>query len=207
MRTSSEGGSASPSSFVDANGDALFDANGMPIFDKSRLLSEEFKSYLYTLDFQKKPVTDMGVGGYMKAIRPYQAGGYTVEHLATHVMGATIYCQVRVRITLLSGRVFESFGDADNRGTPDGDTCLRTAESVAFKRAVGRALNISQVDFGNEASAPKRRHENLQDPASAKTEVRGIDLSKAKPHTRAGRGAESKPAQEKQSGGLWDRCR
>lgn len=126
----------------------LFDENGMPTFDKARLLSDEFKPYHYSLEFRNRSVLDMRVGGYQKAIRPYQDGGHVAEHLATHVMGSTIYCQVAVSIPLLSGKVFMALGDADNRGTPDGDTCLRTAESVAFKRAVCKALDISPIDFG-----------------------------------------------------------
>jgi hypothetical protein len=160
---------------------ALFDENGMPIFDKTRLLSTEFEPYRYTLEFKTTDVVDMTVGGYQRAIRPYQDGGYVAEHIATHIMGSTIYCQVKVCIRLLSGVVFESFGDSDNRGVPDGDTCLRTAESLAFKRAVQRALDISSVDFGNAKKPPKRASSKSgrgsYAGANERLAARGTDLS------------------------------
>ena len=179
----------------------LFDVNGMPIFDKTRLLTDEFKPYRYTLEFKETSVVDMKVGGYMEAIRPYQAGGYTVEHIGTYVTGATIYCQVKVKLQLHSGVVFESLGDADNRGTPDGDTCLRTAESVAFKRAVCRALNISPCDFGNVESDTKYRG---GDRGGSEHKTRGpqIDWTKIK---RAPRD-ETGTSLRKDGNAVWEKC-
>jgi len=186
----------------------LFDANGMPVFDKARLITEEFAPYLYTLEFKAKNVTDMTVGGYQKAIRPYLAGGYTTELLETHVMGGVIYCQVRVTIKLLSGVTFESFGDADNRGSPDGDTCLRTAESRAFKRTVTQALDIAPVDFKDAKVKPARGRESHYEGAAerlAKREseqLRGVDLAAISPmKTPPPSGVN--PAGAK---GVWERC-
>jgi len=185
----------------------------MPIFDKTRLLSDEFAPYLYTLEFKDTSVVDMKVGGYQKAMRPYQVGGYEVEHIATHVMGATIYCQVRVRIRLHSGVVFESLGDADNRGSPDGDTCLRTAESHAFKRAVSRALDISAVDFGNGKTSKKALGRTNRGGRAGAAErlaarttdtARGVDLATISPLP-----ANLPPPVVNTEGakGVWDRCR
>ncbi len=186
----------------------LFDANGMPIFDKTRLLSEEFAQYLYTLEFKAKNVTDMTVGGYQAAIRPYMDGGYTTELLATHVMGGVIYCQVRVTIKLLSGVTFESFGDADNRSSPDGDTCLRTAESRAFKRTVTQALNIAPVDFRDAKVAASRGRGSHYEGAAERLarreteQLKGVDLAVISPmKTPPPSGVN--PAGAK---GVWERC-
>lgn len=191
----------------------LFDEYGMPIFDKSVLLGDEYEPYRYTLEFKDTSVVDMRVGGYQKAIRPYQDGGYVVEHIGTYVTGPTIYCQVKVTITLLSGAVFESLGDADNRGTPDGDTCLRTAESVAFKRAVCRALDISPIDFGNakkgsrkaQAKSGRRGYAGANERLAAREQEsrRGVDLAAGLPEPNAAPTAPLSDAAK----GVWDKCR
>jgi hypothetical protein len=188
----------------------LFDEYGMPIFDKAVLLSEEFEPYLYTLEFKDTSVVDMRVGGYQKAIRPYQDGGYEVEHIGTYVTGPTVYCQVKVKIRLLSGVVFESLGDADNRGIPDSDTCLRTAESHAFKRAVCRALDISPIDFGNakkvsrkaQSKSGRRGYVGANERLAAREteKPRGVDLAATSP-------TKTPPPYSGKAQGVWDRCR
>lgn len=135
-----------------------------PFFDKKKLGSDEFKNYIYEIEFKKsgKKVRDMSATGYIHAITPFLRGvDSEVVHFGTvgdrKIMSAVVKCTITVSFkTSAHGTIsmndmqFSALADGDVTSVPSSDTLIRTVETRALKRAIARALDISKVDFNDE---------------------------------------------------------
>lgn len=129
-------------------------------FDKKRLSTEEFKNYIYEIQFKKSglKVRDMALSGFINAISPYlKSVNSEVIHYGTvgdrKIVSAVVRSTIVVsyRTSAMSGclndMTFTALADGDVTNVPSFDTLIRTVETRALKRAIARALNISKVDF------------------------------------------------------------
>jgi hypothetical protein len=130
------------------------------LFDKKRLSTEEFKNYIYEIQFKKSglKVRDMALSGFINAISPYlKSVNSEVIHYGTvgdrKIVSAVVRSTIVVsyRTSAMSGclndMTFTALADGDVTNVPSFDTLIRTVETRALKRAIARALNISKVDF------------------------------------------------------------
>ena len=134
------------------------------LFDKKKLSTDEFKNYIYEIEFKKsgKKVRDMSAIGYIHAITPFLRGvNSEVLHFGTvgdrKIMSAVVKCTITVSFkTSAHGTIsmndmqFSALADGDVTSVPSSDTLIRTVETRALKRAIARALDISKVDFNDE---------------------------------------------------------
>jgi hypothetical protein len=129
-------------------------------FDKAKLSTDEFKNYLYEIQFKKSglKIRDMTLAGYIHAISPYLKGIQSeVVHYGT-VGDRKILCAVvRSTITVsyktssaggsLNDMQFTALADGDVTNVPSSDTLVRTVETRAIKRAIARAIDVSKSDL------------------------------------------------------------
>lgn len=133
-------------------------------FDKKRLSTDEFKNYIYEIEFKKtgKKVRDMSAVGYIHAITPFLKGVHSeLLHYGTvgdrKIMAAVVRSTITVsyktsNIGTGSGNdmTFTALADGDATNVPSSDTLIRTVETRALKRAIARALDISKVDLNED---------------------------------------------------------
>jgi len=138
-------------------------------FDKKKLSSEEYKNYIYEIEFKKsaKKVRDMSLAGYVHAIAPYlksvnsevvQFGFIGEQKVLRAVVKCTIVVSFRTDTLALdlaedfpcyNDLTFTALADGDVTNVPSSDTLVRTVETRALKRAIARALDISKVDLND----------------------------------------------------------
>lgn len=130
------------------------------IFDKERLKSGEFDRYIYEIPFKVKgggvrKARGMAVAGYVRAVHPYLKSIHSELVQYGFVEGRKVLsCVVRVVVTIVTkpGQgdntiVVEALADGDVTGVPSADTLVRTVETRALNRALGRVLDISNADL------------------------------------------------------------
>jgi hypothetical protein len=138
-----------------------------PIFDKSRLTSDEFKKYIYEIPFKNKgggvkKVKGMTAAGYIHAIHPHLRS-IKSEVISHGTVGARniLACVVKVTVTISPDLdhpdrvvMIEGLADGDLTGVPSADTLVRTVETRALNRALGRVLDVSNADLNNPDGEP-----------------------------------------------------
>lgn len=145
------------------------------IFDNSRLTTGEFKKYIYEIPFKVKGggtrvAKGMTAAGHIRAIHPYlKSISSEVIHYGTTGQRNILSCVVKVTvaISLSSGQsdriiVVEALADGDVTGVPSADTLVRTVETRALNRALGRLLDVSNADLNSPDGEPYEEESGTQ---------------------------------------------
>ena len=143
------------------------------IFDRERLKNDEFKPFIYTINFRRKnprtgqvesiPAHGITASGLIRAAHPYLTNIQSdVLHYGAPEGRKILSCVVRVTVTALvvarldTGNVLHeikmsALADGDVTGVPSADTLVRTVETRALNRALERLLDISKADLNPDS--------------------------------------------------------
>jgi ketosteroid isomerase-like protein len=134
------------------------------LFDTSKISSEEYKPYIYSIKFSGKEVKGLSAEGYVHAIQPYlevlETDLVKLEYVPrTEKTSGYFYAVVRVTLHLKFKTdenepdmdahtvVVSAFGDGDSKEAKDPAALVRIVETRAMKRAVARALDLGAKDI------------------------------------------------------------
>ena len=145
------------------------------IFDKSRLSGDEFKRYIYEIPFKVKGggtrvAKGMTAAGHIRAIHPYlKSISSELLHYGNVGQSNILSCVVKVTvaISLSPGQsdkliVVDAIADGDVTGVPSADTLVRTVETRALNRALGRLLDLSNADLNSPNGEPYEEESGTQ---------------------------------------------
>jgi hypothetical protein len=194
------------------------------IFDKSRLTGDEFKRYIYEIPFKMKGggtrvAKGMTAAGHIRAIHPYLKSISTeLLHYGTVGTRNILSCVVKVTvaISLSPGHadqiiVVDAIADGDVTGVPSADTLVRTVETRALNRALGRLLDLSNADLNNpngepneeEAGTPVYRPPTLTEKMNARKEKEAEERARIAEEERDDEQPDAVPASGSDSSGDW----
>jgi hypothetical protein len=134
------------------------------LFDTSKISSEEYKPYIYSIKFSGKEVKGLSAEGYIHAIQPYlevlETDLVKLEYVPrTEKTSGYFYAVVKVTLHLKFKTdpdepdadahpvVVSAFGDGDSKEAKDPAALVRIVETRAMKRAVARALDLGAKDI------------------------------------------------------------
>jgi hypothetical protein len=155
------------------------------IFDKARLKSDEFKRYIYEIPFKTKGggvriAKGMTAAGHIRAIHPYLKSVQS-EMLHYGTVGARniMCCVIRVTVVISvddEEYTVQALADGDVTGVPSADTLVRTVETRALNRCLGRLLDLSNADLNapdgdpseEEAGTPMYQPSSFSEKMQAK---------------------------------------